>query len=107
MVDEKWHNKEHLEEAAYGADLYGVDSLNGFHQEANDGEENCGQESIEQTKTWTSLWFLQVCERERKRRRVKITRSEVGRAGGLTSGITVPHFILKYIACFVVLMLIQ
>lgn len=68
VVDEKWCNKQHLEEAAYGTDLYGMDSLNGFYQEGNDGEENCGQESIEQTKTWTSLWFRQACEKRTERR---------------------------------------
>lgn len=58
IVDEQWHSEEYLEEAAYGTDLYGVDSLDGFHQEGNDGEENCGQESVEQTKTWTSFTFF-------------------------------------------------
>lgn len=40
FIDEKWHHKEHLEEAAYSADLDGVHSLDGFHQEGNDCEEN-------------------------------------------------------------------
>lgn len=40
FVDEKRHHKEHLEEAAYSADLDGVHSLDGFHQEGNDCEEN-------------------------------------------------------------------
>lgn len=66
MVDEEWHDEEHLEEAANGADLYGLDSLDGFHQEGDDGEEDCGQESIEQAETWTSLWFLCICEGKRK-----------------------------------------
>lgn len=66
VVDEEWHNEEHLEEAANGADLYGLDSLDGFHQEGDDGEEDCGQESIEQAETWTSLWFLCVCEGKRR-----------------------------------------
>lgn len=55
VVDEKRHDKEHLEEATYGADLYGVDSLDGFYQEGNDGEENRGQQSIKQTKAWACL----------------------------------------------------
>lgn len=67
MVDEQWYNKEHLEEAANGADFYGVQSLDGFHQNGNGGEEHCGQESIEQTKTWTSLWFF--CEKEETKKR--------------------------------------
>ena len=58
VVDEQWHDEEHLEEAAYGADLDGVQSLDGFHQEGNNGEENGGQESIEQTQTLTFLWFF-------------------------------------------------
>lgn len=36
FIDEKRHHKEHLEEAADGADLDGVHSLDGFHQESND-----------------------------------------------------------------------
>lgn len=40
FIDEKRHHKEHLEEAAYSADLNGVHSLDGFHQEGNDCEEN-------------------------------------------------------------------
>lgn len=60
VINEKWCNKEHLEEAAKGTDLYGVESLNCFHQENNDGEEYGGQKSIEQTETGASLWFLCV-----------------------------------------------
>lgn len=80
MVDEQGHSEEHLEEAAYGADLYGMDSLDGFHQEGNDGEQSSGKESIEQTKTGTSLWFLWVCEKDRKEGESRRTRSEGGGA---------------------------
>lgn len=66
MVDEQRKYEEHLEEAAYGADLDGVQSLDGFHQKGNDGEENGGQESIEQTQTWTFLWFAWAFEAEMK-----------------------------------------
>lgn len=67
VVYEKGQDEEHLEEAANGADLYGMDSLDGFDHQANDGEEDCGQESIEQAETYTSLWFLCVCGEERKK----------------------------------------
>lgn len=40
FIDEKRHHKEHLEEAAYSADLDGVHPLDGFHQEGDDCEEN-------------------------------------------------------------------
>lgn len=60
FIDEKRHHKEHLEEAAYSADLDGVHPLDGFHQEGDDCEENRGQEGIEQTKTRTSFWFLRT-----------------------------------------------
>lgn len=60
FIDEKWHHKEHLEEAAYGTDLDGVYSLDGFHQEGDDCEKNRGQERVEQTKTRTSFWFLRT-----------------------------------------------
>lgn len=66
VVDEKGQDEEHLEETADGADLYGVDSLDGFHHQADDGEEDCGQESIEQAETYTLLWFLCICGEERK-----------------------------------------
>ena len=64
VVDEKRHSEDNLEEAADGADLYGVDSLDGFHQEGNDGEENRRHERIKQTHTWTFFWFLQACKTE-------------------------------------------
>lgn len=69
VVYEKGQDEEHLEEAANGADLYGVNSLDGFDHQGDDGEEDCGQESIEQAETYTSLWLLCVCGEERKRNR--------------------------------------
>lgn len=60
FIDEKWHHKEHLEEATYGTDLDGLYSLDGFHQEGDDCEENRGQEREEQTETRTSFWFLRI-----------------------------------------------
>lgn len=62
FIDEKWHHKEHLEEAAYSADLDGVHALDGFYQEGNDCEESWGQECIEQPQTRTSFWFLGTWE---------------------------------------------
>lgn len=73
VVDEKGQDEEHLEETADGADLYGVDSLDGFHHQADDGEEDCRQESIEQAETYTPLWFLCICGEERKTRNITIS----------------------------------
>lgn len=67
VVDEKGQDEEHLEETANGADLYGLDSLDGFHHQGDDGEEDCGQESIEQAETYTLLWFLCICGEEREK----------------------------------------
>lgn len=67
MIDDYWCDKQHLKEASYGTDLYSMNSLYSFHQEGDDGEENCGQESIEQAKTWASIWFLWACGKREKK----------------------------------------
>ena len=55
VVNEEGQDEEHLEEASEGADLDGVDVLDGLHQQRDDGEEHGGQEAVEQAQARASL----------------------------------------------------